>query len=128
MNSRGLSGRGRGRGGARGGLDRIERGDRSRSLGGSPGPRIGNHLDSAAKLGSRIQKRSAAAAPARQLRSGREAAAVPNTTIRVLGLRESKASTNDGSGLRELKAFLERKAVAVRKSAHKTPIEIKRVR
>ncbi|KAI1369360.1 hypothetical protein F5Y08DRAFT_293119 [Xylaria arbuscula] len=57
-------------------------------------------------------------------RASRRTDAVPSVTLKVEGLKESKASSNEGGGLRDLLTFLERKSQTV---GHITrPVRIKK--
>lgn len=46
-------------------------------------------------------------------RGNRRADAIPPVTLKVEGLKSSKAALNEGGGLKELLTFLERKAQSV---------------
>lgn len=61
----------------------------------------------------------------RHTRSSRPINAANTTTLQIGGLKNSKAASNEGGGLRELIIFLERKASAVGKLNH--AVRIKKV-
>jgi nuclear RNA export factor len=58
-------------------------------------------------------------------RGSLRASMVPLMTLKVEGLKASKAASNEGGGLKDLLAFLERKAQSIEQ--HARPIRIKKV-
>lgn len=76
-------------------------------------------------ISSRLANGIANSASARSTRSGRPVNAPNSMTLRVEGLKSSKAVNNAGGGLKELLTFLERKAQSVGKVTR--PIRIKKV-
>jgi nuclear RNA export factor len=78
---------------------------------------------SGASLSSRLA--SGMAPSARPSRANRQVNGANTTTLKVEGLKQSRAAANDGGGLKELLTFLERKAQTVGKTTRN--IRIKKV-
>lgn len=97
---------------------------------GRPGPRSANARGGSKAVPTSIRhlgNGDASGAKAGRHGKTRGTTNIPLAFLRIHGLKESKAATNEGGGLPDLIAFLERKATALSTTRPKRHITIKKV-